>query len=349
MIVSFTWPSSWHRTGGVVVLYHFANGLARRGHEVHFLHGPAWPHRIDRIEELDWFAFDPAVHHHVVDAIDDPSVPPGDVIFATSGRPDQGLPGLFIQGAHMLPEEVERAAFRLPGPKVCVARWLLDVGRRYGVPEEQLWQVPLGLDHDLFQVRTPLDERPYDVAIVHHTHPTKGWHVGLAALREVHRRRPQLRVAVFGGVAPTDPLEPWMDFWDYPRHEVLVEEVYNSTKVFLQPSYQEGFGLTCIEAMACGGALVTTDNGGSDEYAEPGATALVVPPGDPVALADAVVALLDDDDRRSELALAGERAVRRFQWEPATDLLEELLLEYVADPDRFRRAPAAEGAEVSLW
>ncbi|MFP5256338.1 MAG: glycosyltransferase family 4 protein [Acidimicrobiia bacterium] len=339
MIVTFAWPSSHHRTGGVVVLYHFANGLARRGHEVHFLHGPAWPGRIDAIEQLDWFRFEPTVQHHVVDSMDDPALPASDVVFARTALPHQGLPALFVQGAHMLPAEMEEQAYRLDGPKVCVARWLIDRGRSLGVPEAQLWPVTLGLDHELFRRVAPLDDRPYDVAIVHHDHPTKGWGVGLEALRELHRRRPRLSVAVFGGAGRPAELEPWMDFRDYPTHEVLAEEVYNASKVFLQPSHFEGFGLTCIEAMACGAALVTTDNGGSAEYAVDGDTAVVVPPGDPMALAEAADALLHDDERRAALAERGARAVRRFDWEVGTDELEARLLDYVAEPARFR-APA---------
>jgi glycosyltransferase involved in cell wall biosynthesis len=349
MIVSFTWPSSYHRTGGVVVLYRFANGLARRGHEVHFIHGPAWPDRIESVDELGWFEFDDRVQHHIVDSLLDPSLPSGDVIFSAASRPSQGLPSLFIQGARMLSEDIERTAYRLRGPKVCVSRWLIGVGLRYGVPEEQLWHVPLGLDHELFRVHTSPDERRYDVAVTYHTHPTKGWNVGLRALHELQSRRPDLRVAVFGGGGIPDRVEDWMDFNEYPHHEVLVEEVYNASRVFLQPSNLEGFGFTCIEAMACGAALVTTDNGGSDEYARAGETALVVPPGDVDGLATAIGELLDDEPRRAAIAAAGQRFVRRFDWEVGTDVLEKHLLAYVDDPERFRRAPAAWGEHAEIW
>jgi len=349
MIVSFTWPSTYHRTGGVVAMYHFANGLARLGHEVHFIHGPAWPDRIESVAELSWFEFDSAVQHHIVDSIQDPSLPSGDVIFSATGLPRQGLPSLFIQGARMLSEDVERAAYRLRGPKVCVSRWLVDIGLRYGVPPEQLWHVPLGLDHQLFQMHTPPERRRYDVSIVHHPHPTKGWKVGLQALYEARRRRPDLRVAVFGGAGKPDGLEDGMDYYDYPHHEVLADEVYNASRVFLQPSFQEGFGFTCIEAMACGAALVTTDNGGSADYAIPGETALVVPPGNPLALAESIIELLDDEEQRADLARAGERFVRRFDWAAGSAVLEERLLAYVADPDRFRQEPAENGEEVAIW
>jgi len=113
--------------------------------------------------------------------------------------------------------------------------------------------------------------------------------------------------------------------------------VYNATRVFVQASRHEGFGLTPVEAMACGAALVTTDCGGSRDYAFADETAIVVPPEDPMALADAVESLLDDDERRAALAAAGERLVRTFRWERTSVLLEAFLERYIADPAFFQK------------
>lgn len=340
MIVSFGWPSSHHRTGGVVALYRFANGLAERGHEVHFIHGPAWPDRIDRIEELSWFRFADGVVHHIVDSFDDPSMPSADVIFADLRQPRLGHKAMFIQGAGMMPLSMERDAYRLRGPKVCIARWLVDLGLTYGVPREQLWHVPMGIDHEVFVERTPHDDRRFDVALLYNPHPAKGWGVGYEALLEVRRRVPDLQAVVFGASAPPEELPDWIEFHLHPDHEHLARQVYDASRVFVQASYHEGFGFTAVEAMACGAALVTTDNGGSDDYAVPDETALVVPPGDAGALADGIEALVVDAGRRTRLARAGERAVRRFDWAEGSAVLEAHLERYVADPARFQEAPA---------
>ena len=116
-------------------------------------------------------------------------------------------------------------------------------------------------------------------------------------------------------------------------------EVYNQSRVFLQPSRHEGFGYTAVEAMACGCALVTTDNGGSQDYAVPGETALVAPQGDVPALVGALDTLLRDDAARTRMAHAGERFVRRFDWDRSAALLEGLLDRYLADPEAFQRPP----------
>jgi glycosyltransferase involved in cell wall biosynthesis len=82
----------------------------------------------------------------------------------------------------------------------------------------------------------------------------------------------------------------------------------------------EPFGIVLLEAMATGRALVTTALGGAGEVVLPGESALVVPPGDAVALSDACVRLLKDPILRQQVADAGQRRVReKFSIEPMID------------------------------
>ena len=101
---------------------------------------------------------------------------------------------------------------------------------------------------------------------------------------------------------------------------------YDAAEVFVVGSRVEGFCQPGLEALACGVALVTTDNGGCREYAIDGETALVVPPDDPEAMAAAIQRLLDDDVLAKELAANGLEVVARdFDWEARTDELVEIL------------------------
>lgn len=339
MIITFVYPSSPVYTGGVVVLYHYANELAERGHEVHFVHGPANPYRIERLDELAWFDFAPAIHHHLADALDDPALPAGDVVFSVDAPARMGQPALLIQGYKMIAAAIERPAYRARCPKLIVASWLRDVGVAWGSPPEQLLYTPMGLDHDVFRVIDPPEERPVDVALLWNVHPVKGWEDAVAALEVVRRRRPGLRVEAFGMVPPTEPLPSWVHLRIDPGREALATEVLNRAKVFLQPSRREGFGYAAVEAMACGAALVTTDNGGSRDYAVPDRTAVVVRPRDVSAMAEAVDAVLGDDERRGRLARAGAEHVRRFTWEQGAAVMEAHLERYLADPAALQKPP----------
>jgi glycosyltransferase involved in cell wall biosynthesis len=81
-----------------------------------------------------------------------------------------------------------------------------------------------------------------------------------------------------------------------------------------------------MEAMACGAALCTYDNGGCRDYAIDGSTALVAPRRDVDALARALTRLADEGDLRERIARQGRELIAtRFDWERATARLEALL------------------------
>lgn len=330
------------------MLYEFANALARRGNEVHFIHGPLIPDRVATIADIP-FRFEPSVVHHIVDALDDPSLPQCDVVFGGEVT-HLGNPAVIVQGYRLLSAELDALAYRSPRPKVCVASWLVDVGRYYGVPEHQLVHVPLGLDHELFAMRVPPTERSIDVAILHHPSPEKGWDVGRRVLELLVERRPEIRATVVTLAQPPRKAPPpaGVQLVSLSQRR-LADEVYNQAKVFVQASHHEGFGLTALEAMACGAALVTTDCGGSRDYAVPDETALVVPAGDAELLAKRVEQVIDDNALRFALVEHGTQSVHKFDWERSGLLLEQFLEGYVADPAAFQLPPGEDrSAEYKL-
>ena len=77
--------------------------------------------------------------------------------------------------------------------------------------------------------------------------------------------------------------------------------------------YQEGLPKVLIEAAACGRAIITTDHPGCRDAVEDQKTGLLIPPRDPVSLADAICILLDESSRRIEMGINGrKRAVEKF-------------------------------------
>ena len=108
---------------------------------------------------------------------------------------------------------------------------------------------------------------------------------------------------------------------------------YAAARVFAVGSWFEGFCQPGLEALACGAPLVTTDNGGCREYAFDGETALVVPPRDVPAMAEAIRRLLADDELSARLVANGLDVVARdFDWEARTDELAGVLDGLCADP-----------------
>jgi glycogen(starch) synthase len=101
---------------------------------------------------------------------------------------------------------------------------------------------------------------------------------------------------------------------------------YQEADVLLFPSrWEEPFGLTPLEAMACGTPVVGTCLGGAAEYLRPGQNCLVVPREDPVALAAAVQQLAARPDLRERLAAGGSITASQLTTDQLADSFEQWL------------------------
>ncbi len=105
-----------------------------------------------------------------------------------------------------------------------------------------------------------------------------------------------------------------------------VDRLLPAFDVFCLSSHLEGLGTSLLDAMAFGVPVVATAAGGIPEAVEHGATGLVVPVRSPVALAQALLEVLEDPERRRRLGAAGrQRFLQRFT---ADRMVEETLRVY---------------------
>ena len=109
--------------------------------------------------------------------------------------------------------------------------------------------------------------------------------------------------------------------------------------MFVAPSTgSESFGIVHLEAMASGTPIVASDIEGYREILDPGREALLFPNRDAVALADAVVRVLEDPRLARSMAAAGRRKAERYAWSEIARRLEALYLELLEKRDRIRLA-----------
>lgn len=88
--------------------------------------------------------------------------------------------------------------------------------------------------------------------------------------------------------------------------------VYNGAAALVLPSHYEGFGLTALEAMACGTPPIVSNRSSLPEVV--GDTGLLVDPGDPAAIADAMRRILNDAGLRAHLRALGLARAATFTW-----------------------------------
>ena len=96
-----------------------------------------------------------------------------------------------------------------------------------------------------------------------------------------------------------------------------LEEFFHGASLFVLASHYEGYGMVLMEAIAHGLPVVST-TGGAIPFTVPSAAAILVPPGDAEALADALRTLLTDDAHRERLAAAARHHAREIaDWDVA--------------------------------
>lgn len=340
------WPS-----GGLRIVYEYANRLSRGGHQVTVVHPGRLvinPTKLDHVKnavrfalrKLDgrytpnlWLKMDPKVRLLCVPSLSERFMPAGDVVIATGWQTAErvtqysrakGRGFYFIQHLETWngPEDRVYATWKAPLQKIVTSRWLGEIARSMG---ESAIYIPLGLDVDAFQIVTPPEQRcGNQLMMLYHNAEWKGCQEGLAALSLVRRSDPQTRAILFGVPARPAALPDWIEYHESPTAKLL-RELYNRAAIFVAPSRTEGWGLTGCEALLCGAALVATDIDGHREFAFHEQTALTSPTRSPSAMAENILRLIQNPALRIQLAKSGFQLVRQLTYERAVASFEAAL------------------------
>ncbi len=341
-----------HPVGGFKVHYQYANELAARGHKVTVVH-PATTGFVPSARELasfaaaalrrrlrgggavPWFALDERVGSSNVVRLRPASLPDGDVLLLTAWQTAErtvGAPpraGRSVQIVFDYEHWLESPALR---PRIARALGRPDVTRiatSAGVASllEELGAravatVTPGLAAGEFGLDVPVALRGPVVTFALRHGLSKDMATAFAAVAQIRQAVPDAEIRCFGDPSQAAPASV--------RHLGRLEQralrrCYNETAVFLLTSRHEGWGLPAAEAMACGAAVVSTRNGGTEEFVRDGANGLLVPAADPGAVAAAAVRLLGDEDLRASLGARAAGEALQMTVERATDRVEEVL------------------------
>lgn len=188
--------------------------------------------------------------------------------------------------------------------------------------------IPPGVDIKHFHT----DSKPHEwdlffLSILDRYHYYKGLDTLLSALTLVKKEYPGLK-ALIGGtggllshykhMANNLGIHENVQFIGYIPHEAL-QNYYSRSRMFVLPSSDptlEGFGMVTLEAMACGRPVITTNISGISHEIENHRTGIIVEPGNPEGLAEAIFDILGDEKTAYEMGKAGRELVsRRYSWE----------------------------------
>ena len=333
--------------GGVRAILTYADRLAGLGHDVTLVvpaggRGAAWWRNVRRAGP-EWM---PGLRARIawVARWSADALPDADVVIATAWQSAPvvaaaparcGAKLYLVQHYESLyhgePAAVD-ATYRLPLAKVVISTWLRDVMRERFDSDAEVLVTPV--DRALFR-RVPVQvttSRPR-VLMLHHDYAWKGVADGLAVVARVKERVPALWLVGFGVKPPRR--RPAYDEFHVDPPQTALAALYSGCDLYLCPSWDEGLGMPPMEAMACGAALVTYDNGGCRDYARDGQTALVAPRRDAAALTTALARLAADPALRARIAAAGMAHVTTaFDWDRSVARLEALFQRTRAGADR---------------
>ena len=348
MNITFLLPKyPWKPVGGFRVVYEYANHLTMRGHKITIIH----PRRLRKkmpplgtlvrdfflVPKVKWQYIDPRINLAYTPNLDEKYIPDGDIIFATAWqtaeyvlayKKSKGDKFYLIQHYETMygPKDKIDLTWLAPLKKVVIAKWLYEKGLELGVSPNEMVHIPNGLDLQKFKLINSIESRPLRVAMLYHKAEFKGSLDGIKALQIIKEKFPHLKAVLFG-TPPRPPILPkWIEYYQKPSQDRLVADIYNGSSIYLSPSWTEGWGLPSAEAMACGCAVVSADNGGIRDFGVPGKTVLLAPVKSPQILAEQVITLIKDEQLRISIAKAGHENIQKFTWDKATDKLESFIV-----------------------
>jgi glycosyltransferase involved in cell wall biosynthesis len=219
----------------------------------------------------------------------------------------------------------------------------VDLVKR-GFHPERIDVVLCGLDHTTYRRIDGLD-RYSDPTIVHfgRIRKYKSIDVVIKAFVRIRNELPNARLLIVGdgpekpqlvGLVDKMGLGESVRFLGVLKTEELVT-ILNQAHLFLNASPKEGWGLTVVEANACGVPVVASDRPGLRDSVNDGKTGCLVEYGDERAFAEKSLELIRDKEKWNMMSEAAIAWARTMTWERTAEEMEKIFLEEIgADQGR---------------
>ncbi|HKW41679.1 MAG TPA: glycosyltransferase family 4 protein [Gemmatimonadales bacterium] len=203
---------------------------------------------------------------------------------------------------------------------LAVSQPVVDANSRYFRADWEI--IPNGVDTDFFrpsrEPRAAVSDEPR-LLFLGRIEPRNGLGTLLDAMPRILARYPKAVLTVAGD-------GPWRRYYERRARELGTSvrfsgqvftdrpAYYGAADLYLCPTTIASFGVTLLEAMACGTPMIVSDNLGFRAVIAGGGEAVMIPKDDPAVWSETTLALLDDPARRAAMGRAGLRKAARFSW-----------------------------------
>lgn len=360
MKINFIFPMFIRKPGGgTKIMYEYARRLSDRGYDVVIYHAlkmsfvtkPQFDNckalkeynRLKFFRRLGkrpkWIFIPSKIKCLIIPFVSDDYILDGDIVITTwwasalemgKLRPSKGLKINFIQGYEnwLGHDHLLHQSYNIPGTtNVVIAKYLYNIVSIY--TSNRIEVIENSIDSIEFFIKMqPALRNKYSISMMYSEQELKGSVYGLAALDILKSKYPHLEANIFSVRSKPDGLPKWIKYYKNPSD---LCDIYNRSSIFISTSIQEGWGLTPMEAMACGCACVATKIDGHMEYMKDKYNCLFSIVKDVSSIVDNVSCLIENTDLRLELIDNGIKTVNQYYWEDAITKFDSILKDIVSN------------------
>ena len=341
------------RTGGMRVIFEYANRLTERGHNV-ILYSPNIPFnnfmgmfrpyfikyrfnyakdRLLKKNKLPENSFRKIFEIKYLWLINNLTVRDADATVATSWTSSYAVNRLseskgkkvyLIQDYEQWNSNIEYVdkSYSLPMQRITVSKYLQELMRERFNSDSVV--ILNGIDFGIFNNPEKKFNEQKQILFMDHLLESKNSEVAIEIVKKLKTKYPSLRIKCFG-MRKYHSLPDYIDFIEDPDDKQIAD-LYRESDIFLFTSKSEGFGLPPAEAMACKCALVGNSVAAVPEFAENMVSAILTSPENPEELFKGAEYLLNNAVELKRISLAGYENVRKIlNWDIAVDKFESLL------------------------
>ena len=212
-----------------------------------------------------------------------------------------------------------KKSYELPLNKIVISMWinrcLMD-----GLGIGPFPVVHNGIDTHLYCPRNKNNQNDeYSFIMLNHKLKKKGVEYGLKAFERIKSKFPSCKLRMFG-LCAADNLPAYVEYYQKPSREKIIE-LYSISNIFIFPSLEEGWGLTPIEAMACGCIVVGTSVGFAFDVGINRKNMMISEPKDVDGMVHNIEEVISNPKLRQEIRNNSYALIHDLSWSKSADKL----------------------------
>lgn len=230
----------------------------------------------------------------------------------------------FIQGYEIWDnEKLGKQSYLLPLEKIVISTWINQQLKIYlGIGPYPV--VLNGIDPIYIQEIEKTENVPeVKCLMLYHTLSIKGVKEGIEAFNKAKESLSGITLSMFG-IFDNPQIPSYIDYLYQPTKEQLLK-LYQNSDIFIYPSLEDGWGLTPLEAMAAGCAVVANNTGFVLDLGRDEENMLICTPGDVQQMSECIIRLANDNELRKKIGNAGLETAKKCSWENSGDAIYKIL------------------------